>query len=120
MSDDPKPTVSIGFFTIPMVTANFSTGDKGDNELVAKYIEFCGDVLTEGCKKLQAAAQQYFAQLGIVVNYMTHEEMANYLRQVQVNTDGETRVVAVVTPEGKVIEDEHAIEAIVSGRSINN
>lgn len=120
MSDDPKPTVSIGFFYIPIVSSNFSIDGKGSNQIIAEYIGFCGDVLSQTCAKLHAAAEGYFGEVGITVERLTEEEVLNYTKQLQLKMGHEVVAVSVVTPEGKVIEDEHAIEAIISGRSINN
>jgi hypothetical protein len=118
MSDDPR--VSIGFFNMPIVTTNFSTDKKGGNHIAANYIKFCNQVFKEASHKLCTAAEYYFAGHGVVVDSLTEEEMMNYIKQMQLGLVSDTVTTGVVTPEGKVIEDEHAVEALAAGKSINN
>lgn len=119
MTEDRKPIVKLGFFIAPVATANFSTNEKGRNQVVEEYLEFCNNVLHETCHKLQHCMEHMCSDSGIEVQLLTREQLRDIIRSAVDNDSGQVHT-AVITPEGKVINDEHAVEALIQGRSFDN
>lgn len=118
MSDNPK--VSLGFYVLPFILTNFSTDEKGNNEIGAEYIKFCAEVYRQTTTKLLAAGHKYFNEQGVDVEYLTKEDVAKYAKQMVGNESDSPTIIGIVTPEGKIIEDEHAAEALCAGKRFDN
>ena|SRR5689334_9323384 len=115
-----KAKVSIGFYNLPIVRTNFMTGENGENDIVAKYMEFCQDVYREVNDKLVEAARAYFPPLGVSVEALTAAQVQDYTNQLAGKQCPNKITTRVLNAEGKVIDDEHAVQAVISGKRLDN
>lgn len=124
-TDEHKPTITVAYLTIPIVSANFATDAEGGNGIAEQVMKMAEVVYNETTSKLVAGAMAYCNALGIQLIQMDKAVVNNMLKDMVnsgefLDNDGTFQKKGLVDKDGNINHDPDREQAVITGRSTDN
>lgn len=111
-----KPKLTIGIHVAIVGNADFTTGENRQNAALDTTIGFGVDVLVSTRDKLYEAYKLFCDAHGMELVIMDRKDIMNFMD----HTKDKSTLDGLFTKDGRIIDDEDAVETLWDGRSINN